>query len=233
MKFYELVKIVREAMSHPNLLITWEAWMSSPCEYKMPDFTPENGEFNGRAGKKLLSLDAFHHVVSNKSGTLIHINLPNPEKFAAYDLKCMNPVHGLVLDCEKEDGKKEADILIAPDNTCWYRFTAVKELMHLYAGTAKDALHPNADDITRCAKDSRRIIPTREKELDDETAAFYMAIEVLLPWSLREQVFFMRQKHTEYQIARAFMVPLNIIQHVFRGDDSNYSSLSFETNMGI
>ena len=62
-------------------------------------------------------------------------------------------------------------------------------------GTLCTAVYPKllgrllhrADDIVRCAADSRKVVPDATTDLDDETSAFYLAIEVMLAWSNREQ----------------------------------------------
>ena len=70
---------------------------------------------------------------------------------------------------------------------CWRRFTVAKELLHLYSGTAVDKASIDANDLITSAQDSRNLVVNESTELDDEIAGFYLSIEVMIPWRLREQ----------------------------------------------
>ena len=120
---------------------------------------------------------------------------------------------------------------------CWRRFTVAKELLHLYSGTAVDNTHVDVNDLILSAQESRSLIPNEATELDDEIVAFYLAIEVMMPWKLREQFNRMRDNGaTSLQIAKAFMVPQNIVMH-FTSESfdrsCNYAGLSRRLNMAI
>ena len=63
--------------------------------------------------------------------------------------------------------------------------------------------------------DGSRFIRDFTEPLHPEAVGFYLAIEVLLPWCLRESLNKMIDaKCTNFQIAKAFMVPEFIIRHV-------------------
>ena len=120
---------------------------------------------------------------------------------------------------------------------CWKRFTIAKELLHLYSGTAVDSMPIDANDLILSAQESRILIPNEATELDDEIAAYYLTIEVMMPWCLREQFNRLRESGaTSLQIAKAFMVPQNIVTH-FISDSfdktCNYAGLSRRLNRAV
>lgn len=138
-----------------------------------------------------------------------------------------NPMYGFV-----EPGTNGAIVRYRADlNTCWRRFTVAKELFHLYADIAEDPRPRGSDAVTQAAMNARRVVPNDGVQLDDEVAAFYLALEYLIPWRLREQ--FMRLRDcaaTPYQIAKVFMVPLPFIEHMCDGE---YAKLSHRLNNNL
>lgn len=141
-------------------------------------------------------------------------------------------LYGYVEDCEKD-----AVIRVRPGmNTCWKRFTVLKELMHLYSNTCDDSAGESASLIAMAARRSRDVVAKDNSVLGYEEAAFYMALEVLIPWDGgREQLHKLRELGaTHYQIAKVFMLPTPIVTH-FLGDDEDmpYISLSMRLNNNI
>ena len=138
-----------------------------------------------------------------------------------------NPLYGYV-----EFGKDSAVIRYRSDlNTCWRRYTVAKELFHLYAGIAEDMRPRESDAVTQAAMDARKIIPSDGKQLEDEVAAFYLALEYLMPWRLREQFDMLRDlAATSYQIAKVFMIPRPFVEHLCEG---GYAELSYRINKNI
>lgn len=138
-----------------------------------------------------------------------------------------NPLYGFV-----EPGK-DCDIVRyrADLNTCWRRFTVAKELFHLYAGISEDPCPRKADVVTQAAMNARKVVPNDGMQLDDEVAAFYLALEYLVPWRLRDQFLALRDcAATPYQIAKVFMVPLPFIEHMC---DGGYAELSHRLNNNL
>lgn len=120
---------------------------------------------------------------------------------------------------------------------CWKRFTIAKELLHLFSGTSIDKGVAEASILIMAAKSSRRLLVSETTELDDETFAFYLAIEVMIPWQLRYQFDRLRSMNaTTLQMAKVFMVPERIVQH-FLSDSAdchcNYAGLSRRINENI
>lgn len=120
---------------------------------------------------------------------------------------------------------------------CWKRFTIAKELLHLFSGTAVDKGVAEAAILIMAAKSSRKLLVSETTELDDETFAFYLAIEVMIPWQLRYQFDRLRSMNaTTLQMAKVFMVPERIVQH-FLSDSAdchcNYAGLSRRVNENI
>lgn len=138
-----------------------------------------------------------------------------------------NPLYGYV-----EVGKDSAVIRYRSDlNICWRRYTVAKELFHLYAGIAEDMRPRESDAVTQAAMDARKIIPSDGKQLEDEVAAFYLALEYLMPWRLREQFDMLRDlAATSYQIAKVFMIPRPFVEHLCEG---GYAELSYRINKNI
>lgn len=138
-----------------------------------------------------------------------------------------NPVYGFV-----EPGEKEMLVRYRSDlNTCWRRFTVAKELFHLYAGIAEDVSSRGASAITQAAMEARKVVPSDDKQIDDEAAAFYLALEYLVPWRLRDQFNDLREAAaTTYQIAKVFMIPRPFVEHLCEG---GYAELSNRINRNI
>lgn len=137
------------------------------------------------------------------------------------------------------DNRSDCSFIVYNDklNLCWTRFTIVKELMHLYSRTARGFsldVEGNvlAAPLVECAMRSRWVEEIRDLssvELDDETIALLMAIEVLCPWPLRRQLSFMRESGASfYQMAKAFLIPRNIVKYLFEttSDGFSYFTLS-------
>ena len=153
-------------------------------------------------------------------------------------------VYGFVLD----EGEFARIVINGSMNLCWKRFAITKELMHLYIGLAGSGgdvsgrTEASAADVVKNAVASRRVYPQKfddptEKNLDEESAALFMAIEVLIPWGLRSQLSEMlTNRATAYQIAKAFMVPYNFIEFIFHRPDIkglNYLEYSTRVNMQV
>lgn len=120
-------------------------------------------------------------------------------------------------------------------NPCWKRFTVVKELMHLYSGTCDEGCSTTASIIINAARRSRDVIAKDNTVLGNEEAAFYMALEVLIPWKLRDQLLQLRELGaTQYQIAKVFMLPQTLVNHFLEDDDNKpYIDLSRRINNNI
>lgn len=137
------------------------------------------------------------------------------------------------------DYKKQSPTIVIKANLrpCWKRFIIAKELLHLYSETAEDADLTEASVLVKAAMDSRTLLVNEATELDDETATFYLAIEVMVPWCLRSQFTHMSSRNaTTMQIAKAFMVPECIISHMLSDSSdrgSSYLALSRRLNLNI
>ena len=117
---------------------------------------------------------------------------------------------------------------------CWKRFVVAKELLHLYSGTDQDDDTKDADDLINAARDSCLNIPDENTELSDEASGLYLAIEVVLPWRLREQYIWLRENNaTDWQIAKVFMIPSEIVGFISSArcaDGTTYFELSKRVN---
>ena len=113
-------------------------------------------------------------------------------------------------------------------NQCWRRFALVKELMHV--------LHPRSDGTinqmemrTWLARASRFNLPDGQKQLDPETMALCLAMELLLPWIDRGCLsdWHHNDHETNYHIAKKLLVPKEVICQYF---ELGYAEKSFEFN---
>lgn len=122
-------------------------------------------------------------------------------------------------------------------NRCWSRFAVLKELMHLCLDSnwmEGGEMHPVG--ILEGAIDARSNHPGAHESLDDETAALFLAFEVIVPWELRSQLAMMRGLGaSNMQIAKAFLVPVRMVE--FFGELSRegmpYWDLSSQINARI
>lgn len=150
-----------------------------------------------------------------------------------------------------EDLKGAHEIVCYYSTYCWMRFVIVKELMHLYSGLF-DSITDVAGMVNdsklslmrRCVREIHNAIPDINKDLDNETSAFYLAIEYLLPWAQRKAIesildFNMQAygRIGSYISAKTFFVPEYIIMHVLQKDHCmmglNYLNLSNVVNEGL
>lgn len=134
-------------------------------------------------------------------------------------------------------------------NTCEARFVIVKECMHLYAGLTYDREGKLADQTISDAIGAKfdtimKFLTGRSTVLTDEQAAFLMAVEVLLPWTIRcNQIETIKQNARVTSasdcillIARSFKIPaIGIVAPFFmpREDGKTYFALSSEINESI
>lgn len=95
------------------------------------------------------------------------------------------------------------------------RFVIAKEYLGLYAGQYGVKNPTKAGDIIDMARAASESIITKPGiDLTAEQATFYMAIETLIPHKLRMQYDWLKRNNaTLHQIALAFMVPDEIVEH--------------------
>ena len=138
-----------------------------------------------------------------------------------------NPLYGFAEpDASGAIVRYRADL-----NLCWRRFTVAKELFHLYADIAADPRPRTSDAVVQAAMNARKVVPNDGLQLDDEVVAFYLTLEYLMPWRLRDQFLALRDcAATTYQIAKVFMVPLPFVEHMCDGE---YAELSHRINNNV
>lgn len=224
MDIREVIRTVREIEETTTVIVPRHQLITSigdrldvPAEMVLDDL---KGKFPD--GLKCVAIQPLKSIVESKIGKSITIR----EIAVTGDI----PIYGYV-----EDYPDRAMIKVKSGmRPCWLRFTLIKELLHLYSDTCADAPNASADLLAMAARDSRYIVCRDDTTLDEETAAFYMALELAVPWSLREQ--FMRLRDlgaTHYQIAKAFMVPEPFISHFIEGFEGNYAGLSLRLNRSL
>ncbi len=166
-------------------------------------------------------LPQLRKMAEEKSGYRIRIR--------SLDVPKRIPIYGYV---EVKENKTAIIRINGGLNHCWKRFTVAKELIHIYANICIDKSLPSASDMILAAHDVRHVIPNESVKLNDETAAFYIALETMFPWRFRNQYHQLRkQRATVFQIAKAFMLPQYFVTH-FCNDWSPYSELSNKLNSG-
>lgn len=133
---------------------------------------------------------------------------------------------------------------------CWMRFIVVKELMHIHESLF-DSLtndHPVSNEklnfLLMCVRGIHTAIPDMDEDLDNETSAFYLAIEYLLPWVERETIQSLFDVHAQLYVrtstfmsAKAFFVPEYVIMHILQKDHGmkglNYLNMSSLINEAL
>lgn len=225
MDIREVIKLAREISDSPGVVISrHDLVVGVGDQLNVADESVLAG-LDGKiaGGLKTTSIQPIKKLVENKIGRKIKI----------HEIKVSEeiPFYGYV-----EDGENGSIVKIkAGMNLCWKRFTILKELMHLYSDTCTDAPNVSASLLIKAAQDSRSVFARDDSVLDSETAAFYIALEVAIPWCLREQFQRLRDlAATPYQIAKAFMIPVPFVTH-FIGEDKfpPYSALSHRLNQNI
>lgn len=230
MNIRRAIELAREISDQPNVLVGRANLLSRANGAYDRDGEDAMLELERKVGYSLKVVDVgigVHQAVK-KNQTV--------QSISYCSVQCAEPlrdaIYGYVLK------KGDSAIVVYKDslNFCWKRFTIVKELSHLYSGTVTNSITQGAAAITFAAKESRRIVPTLDTELDAETAAFYIALEIMVPWRLRRQFNDLRAAGaTTYQLAKAFMIPQSFIAHFTSdwNDKNTYAGLSFEVNSKI
>ena len=230
MNIRRAIDIAREIADQPNVLVDRAVLLSRANDAYDHEGEDALLDLERRVGYSL-------RVVDVGQGVHQAIKKQDAIKTISYcAIQCTEPlrdaIYGYVLT------KGDSAIVVYRDslNFCWKRFTIVKELAHIYSGTVANSIMQGAAAITFAAKESRQIVPTLDTELDAETAAFYIALEILVPWRLRRQFNDLRDiGATTYQLAKAFMIPQTFIAHFASdwNDKNTYAGLSFAINSRI
>lgn len=117
----------------------------------------------------------------------------------------------------------------AHSNLCWRRMAVCKEAIHLLMDTEQKHFTTNVPSLVE-----QLILGTiysPDSLLDSEWMGEVAAIEVLLPWKLREVLKDMHKAgESDFQIAVQFRVPIKYVTAMLRGD---YGKLSEKFNLGL
>lgn len=226
MDIRDIIKMAREITDRPGVVVPRASFAADHKGRLDQEGEKMLDQFNGKIGdgfSLVAVLPQLHKVVGEKSGKQIVVR-------EAPELPEDVNMYGSV-----EDYGDRALISIRPGmNPCWKRFTVTKELMHIYSGTCPNSPTESADLLIKAAQDSRYVIPKDNSVLDEETSAFYLALEVMIPWCLREQFNMMRELGaTHYQIAKAFMIPERMVEHFVGMESETYAALSRRLNRNI
>ncbi len=110
----------------------------------------------------------------------------------------------------ERDGHQTAKIYYSSSlNTCRSRFVICKEASHLVVG---DNNHYTTDPLTLIDGLINDLPAGVDAEVDAEWAAMFTAMELLIPWKLRDWVLQMkRDGSSDYDIAYEFRVPERLI----------------------
>lgn len=179
----------------------------------------------------VVAVDKVRDAVVKKTGLSV-IKVWQVERYAG-----VRNLYGYV-ECSKSSGHIVCDQGL---NFCWKRFTILKELMHLFSCTIadKEDLRENgnsyAEGLIKNAIVSRTVmVESADQPLCDEAFAFYLALEVILPFALRRQLNrLVESSASAYQIAKVFLMPKKFVN--FFVDDSGcqteYGKLSQRLNL--
>lgn len=227
MNIRRAIEIAREIADQPNVLVDRSVLLSRV-----------NGAYDQAGEDILLELERKLgyplQVVDVGLGVHQAIKKNNAVQTISYCAAQSNePLRDAIYGYVLTKGDSAIVVYRASLNLCWKRFTVVKELAHIYSGTVANSITQGAAAITFAAKESRQVMPTLDTELDAETAAFYIALEIMVPWRLRKQFNDLRAAGaTTYQLAKAFMIPQMFISHFTSdwNDRNTYAGLSYAVN---
>ena len=230
MNIRRAIEIAREIADQPNILVERSVLLSRLTGAYDQAGEDALQELERRLGYPLQVVDVglgVHQAIKKNSAvqTISYCAAQSAEPLR-------DAIYGYVLT----KGSSATVVYRASLNLCWQRFTVVKELAHIYSGTVTNSITQGAAAITFAAKDSRQIVPTLDSELDAETAAFYIALEIMIPWRLRRQFNDLRDVGaTPYQLAKAFMISQTFASHFISdwNDRNTYAGLSFLVNSKI
>lgn len=229
MNIRRAIEIAREIADQPNILAARSALLSRV-----------NGAYDQSGESDLLQLERKLgyplQVVDVGLGVHQAVKKNNAVQTISYcAAQSAEPLRDAIYGYVLTKGSSAIVVYRASLNLCWQRFTVVKELAHVYSGTVANSITQGAAAITFAAKESRQVVPTLDTELDAETAAFYIALEIMVPWRLRKQFNDLRTAGaTTYQLAKAFMIPQIFISHFMSdwNDKNTYAGLSYAMNSG-
>lgn len=229
MDIREVIQIAREVTSLPGVVVERKSLTEAigsrldlDAEQVLADLSPKFPQ----GFRSVSVLPKMLDVVSEKIGKPVQVLEMNVSEA---DVQ----LYGYV----EEYGDRAVVKIRQGMNTCWKRFTVLKELMHLYSGTCDESAGMSASLKVMAARRSRDVIAKDNTILGYEEAAFYMALEVLIPWDGgREQLLRLRDLGaTHYQIAKVFMLPTPMVSHFLDDDEEKipYIELSRRLNRNI
>lgn len=224
MTIKDIIRVAKKLLAHPGMIVPREDLVNDP-NLTIPFDTLAEKCLDGlsptlRAKLKVADVSRLTTIVQKTSGRPLDILEPQVKEVALY---------GQMESYENNDFVQFKSGL----TLCWARFTVAKELFHVYTNTAEcsEATLPH---IFADAKHARATILDENSLLPDEQAAFYFAIEFLLPFKLRDELYFpltdFYGKECHYPVAKAFMCPQAIIAKI-REDD--YLALSHRINREV
>lgn len=227
MNIRRAIEIAREIVDQPNVLVERSVLLS-----RVNDAYDQAGEdalqeLERKLGYPLQVVDVglgVHQAIKKNSAV---------QTISYCAAQSVEPLRDAIYGYVLTKGNSATVVYRASLNLCWQRFTVVKELAHVYSRTVANSMTQGAAAITFAAKESRQIVPTLDTELDAETAAFYIALEIMVPWRLRRQFNDLRTAGaTTYQLAKAFMIPQIFIAHFTSdwNDRNTYAGLSYAVN---
>lgn len=137
--------------------------------------------------------------------------------------------------------EKLTEEILLPKNlsTCWKRFASCKELVHIILRDGRESESKNDDGENNTSSLQDKLVSIsgdfgnlkKEDDLDEERYALYLAVEIMLPWSMRDALHKMKDDgNTHYKIADKFKVPEDVIDLYF---NTSYKELSVESNSGL
>ena len=240
---FELAKKARELVAEDDLVPRDDVIrkVDNKDEQKDEDYWDKNFCFDKSKLK----------VVSPEKSIWMPLKANRPELFAdgmgvAFDdPECFGLYHKMMSYCEEGERLDEHGNVVGVygriaihnegERLCVRRFLEAKELLHFITNTVADQ-EAQSEFLTEVlmenSLDGARFIRDFTKPLQPEAVGFYLAIEVMLPWCLRRNLEKMiDEKSTNFQIAKAFMIPEFIIRHVRNVHFGPLSYLGVSRNM--
>lgn len=149
--------------------------------------------------------DLYNHYIKEIGRKPKAVNSTKFAEFVAekcgYSLKMLvspmgNPLRGMILTKEKTTPKEALVFISDTNNTCWKRFTVIKEISHLYLDHESDV---NFDNALRVAQGvSRQAVFLPDFLPDNGDAEFEAILKKVLEEEVKESI---EDSATEYVLS--------------------------------
>ena len=207
MDMIDAIRKTRDIVNNPRVFINRHKWFVNGDNSGF--ITNQSIDHNKYADVPIVDVFDIQELVVLETRKEIEVYIPSAE------VSIQEGVSAYVMPY-----RHVARIMISRSTTCWHRFTLVKELMHVLLGIPENEPFVDVgtliDNADKCHEEFVK------PSLTHEEAAFYMAMEVMLPLQSRAMIYEIAAKEgvdpndASYEIAERLMVPQYVVE-VFLG----------------